>query len=71
MAKVKVKNLLHQPLVLDFDKDNVVRLNARAVGEIDSKFINSPVFLRNEKDLLILAEPQVVKEATSDTKEKK
>lgn len=67
----KVKNLLHQPLVLDFSKDYTVRFNARETKEVNDKFVKSDVFKQNEKDLLILAEPQVVKETTTDTKTKK
>jgi hypothetical protein len=67
----KVKNLLHQPLVLDFSKDEVVRFNAREVKTVKDGLLKTPVFKRNEKDLLILAEPQVVKEIVSDTKTKK
>ena len=63
---MKVKNLLHQPLELDFGMDEVIRLNAREVKDIDDNYATHKVFLRNAKDLQVLVKPKAVKEKASD-----
>lgn len=66
---MKVKNMLFQPLELDFEKDYVVRLNARDEGEIKDKYVDHPVFKRNKKDLQILTQPKAKKEKATDKQE--
>lgn len=51
----KVKNLLYQPLVLDF-KEISVRFNSREIKEIDDKYLKTKEFKRNAHDLLVLKE---------------
>lgn len=65
---MKVKNLLHQPLELDFGKgEAVVRFNARETKEIPDKYAEHKTFKRNENDLQIIVKPKAVKEtATKD-----
>lgn len=65
---MKVKNLLHQPLELDFGKDEaVIRFNARETKEVPDKYADHKVFKRNEGDLQVLAKPKTAKEtATKD-----
>ena len=66
----KVKNLLHQPLILDFGKE-VIRFNAREEKTVKDDYLTTPTFKRNEKDLFVFVEPQVAKDAAVDTKPKK
>lgn len=61
--------MLFQPLELDFEKDYVVRLKARAEGEIKDKYVKHPVFERNKKDLQILTQPKAQKEKATDKQE--
>ena len=68
---MKVKNLLFQPLELDFGKGEVVRIVGREQVEIDDKFASHPVFLRNAKDLQVITKPKVVKEKANDTQTEK
>lgn len=68
---MKVKNLLFQPLELDFGKGEVVRILAREHAEIEDKFANHTAFLRNEKDLQIVTKPKVVKEKALDVQPEK
>lgn len=68
---VKVKNLLYQPLVLDFGKNSVVRINGRETVEVKDAFIGSPVFERNAKDLEIIAQPKTQPKEATDVKPKK
>lgn len=67
----KVKNLLHQPLILDFSKDYSVRFNAREVKDVKDSVLKTDVFKRNSKDLLVLTETKAETEATTDKKPKK
>lgn len=68
---MKIKNLLHQPLELDFGEKEVYRFNAREVKEIPDKYANHKVFKRNEKDLLILVKPKATKQNATDTQTQK
>lgn len=67
----KVKNLLHQPLVLDFGgKIGSVRFNAREIKPVDDKLLEHPSFKLNAKDLQVLVEPKIVTKEASDKKNK-
>lgn len=59
---MQVKNLLHQPLELDFGKSDVFRFNAREVKEIPDKFEAHPTFQRNSKDLQVIAKTKTTKD---------
>lgn len=68
---MKVKNLLHQPLELDFEKDEVIRFNAREIKEIPDKYAEHKVFKRNENDLQVIVKPKVTKEKATDPQPEK
>lgn len=59
---MQVKNLLHQPLELDFGKSAVIRFNAREVKEVPDKYESHPTFQRNAKDLQVIAKPKTAKD---------
>ena len=67
---MKVKNLLNQPLELDFGKE-VYRFNAREEKDIPDKYVENRTFKRNEKDLHVLVKPKITKEKASDTETEK
>ena len=68
---MKVKNLLHQPLELDFGPKAVYRMEARAEIEIPDKYAEHKTFKRNEKDLDILVKPKASKAKDTDTQTEK
>ena len=68
---MKIKNLLHQPLELDFGKGEVIRINAREARDIDDKYASHEVFLRNSGELLVITKPKVVKEKATDVQPEK
>lgn len=67
---MEVKNLLHQPLELDFGKE-VIRFKAREIREVADKYANHEVFKRNASDLHVFAKPKAVKEKAIDVQTKK
>jgi hypothetical protein len=66
-----VKNLLHQPLVVDFGKGKgSIHFKARETKPVDEKLLDHPSFLRNKRDLQILVEPKIVTKEVTDKKKK-
>lgn len=60
---VQVKNLLHQPLVLD-----TIRFNARETKEVSKEFLESDEFKKNKQCLKIITQPKTSKQEKQDMK---
>jgi hypothetical protein len=67
----KVKNLLHQPLVVDFGKNiGSIRFNPRETKSVKDNLLKHPSFKLNANDLQVLVEPKIVTKEVTDKKKK-
>jgi len=67
---MKIRNMLQQPLELDFGED-VYRISATETGEIDDKYKDHSVLERNAENIQIFVEKDKPKEKAIEKKSDK
>jgi hypothetical protein len=68
---MKIKNLLHQPLELDF-QDKVYRFQPRELKEnVEEKYLDHPVLKRNKENIKVFPQPKPAKVKDKDKEQEK